>query len=229
MSKPPTIITAADCNYRHEYTTLLRKLHPDLTMIKVGMELFTTLGPDAIGLARHQGYEVMLDLKYHDIPATVHQAVAVASSFGCKYITVHASGGTDMMTAAVHGTKPWPYSNVVAVTALTSMDQADLASIGIYSSVPEYVEYLTYNAEVALVRHIVCSPLEVKRMKKILPHFTYITPGVRLGPVKGDDQKRYLTPREAINEGSDHLVIGRPITQADDPRAALELIVETLK
>jgi orotidine-5'-phosphate decarboxylase len=197
-----------------------------LGMIKVGLELFVEHGPAAVALGKDVGLPVFLDLKLHDIPETVERAVARACHLGAKLLTVHASGGEAMLGRAVERAKAEGTGlDVVAVTVLTSLDAADLAKMGVADDVSAHAERLARAAYGAGVRHFVCSPHEVARMRASFADATLITPGIRLAsPAKGDDQKRVATAERAVLDGADILVVGRPIRDAPDPLAAAKRI-----
>jgi orotidine-5'-phosphate decarboxylase len=197
-------------------------------MLKVGLELFVEAGPAAVALGRETGLPVFLDLKLCDIPETVERAVARAATLGARMITVHASGGPAMLRrAADRARKEGTGLEVVAVTVLTSLDDGDLAALGIAgASVPEQVERLARLAWDQGVRAFVCSPHEAARLRGALgPEATLVTPGVRAaGPFAGDDQKRTMSAGEAIAAGASWVVVGRPIRDAADPLAAARAI-----
>jgi orotidine-5'-phosphate decarboxylase len=189
-------------------------------MVKVGLELFTQAGPEAAKI--DVGLPVFLDLKLHDIPETVERAVARVADLGVRYLTVHAQGGPAMLERAV--ARAGARLSIVAVTVLTSFDDADLAAIGIKSDIPTQAVRLARMAWPLGVRAFVCSPREVKAMRAALgPEATLITPGVRASS-GGDDQKRVATAAQAIKDGADWLVVGRPIRDAADPREAARAI-----
>ena len=178
---------------------------------------------------QEKGFKVFLDLKYHDIPNTVKQACYVASEMGISILNVHALGGKDMMLAAKEGidkSNNDPY--LIAVTLLTSMDSNSLKEIGLTSSINEHILTLAKNASQANLDGIVCSAQDIKNIKSALPEsFLYVTPGIRLSTGK-DDQKRVSTPLEAIKMGSDVIVIGRSITEAEHPEAVLNQIYDEI-
>lgn len=196
-------------------------------MVKVGLELFVEAGPEATRVGAEVGLPVFLDLKLHDIPETVDRAVARAADLGVRYLTVHAQGGAAMLRRAAErargGATPSGLE-IVAVTVLTSLDAADLAKIGVASEVDAQAERLARLAWNEGVRAFVCSPRELRILRAALPEATLITPGVRPGPAKAspgkDDQKRVATAAQAIENGADWLVVGRPIKEAPDPLAA---------
>jgi orotidine-5'-phosphate decarboxylase len=194
--------------------------------VKVGKELFTAAGPDVVRALQDLGFEIFLDLKYHDIPNTVAGACRAAAKLGVWMLNVHASGGEAMMRAAreaLAGLARPPL--LIAVTILTSLSQEDLARIGLAGSVEENVERLARLARACGLDGVVCSAQEASALRRATgPDFTLVTPGIRLADANADDQSRVVTPVEAVRLGADYLVIGRPITQAPDPAATLESI-----
>ncbi|HVW28620.1 MAG TPA: orotidine-5'-phosphate decarboxylase [Polyangiaceae bacterium] len=196
-------------------------------VLKVGLELFVRSGPAAVALGTELGCSVFLDLKLHDIPATVDGAVASAASLGARYLTIHASGGPRMVEAACRrAAAEAPDLVILAVTVLTSMDDSDLRSLGIAGSVSDHALGLARAAYGAGARGFVCSPSEVRRMRQSLgADVVLVTPGIRPAGAASGDQKRTGTPREAILDGADLLVVGRPIRDASDPAAAARAIV----
>jgi orotidine-5'-phosphate decarboxylase len=196
-------------------------------MLKVGLELFIEAGPRAVAIADEAGRPVFLDLKLHDIPETVERAVARASALGARMLTVHASGGPEMLRRAVQRAhKEGRGLEIAAVTVLTSLDIDDLHAIGITEDVPAQAERLARVAFEQGVRTFVCSPHEVSRLRATLgQEATLITPGVRpAGEEGGDDQKRTMSARDAISAGANWVVVGRPIRDAADPLAAARAI-----
>ena len=192
-------------------------------MFKVGLELFIQSGHEATAIGALTGRPIFLDLKLHDIPETVERAVARASALGARFLTVHASGGPAMLERAVAKARAAGTGlEVVAVTVLTSLDGSDLAAIGLSGNVGANVERLAQMAWTQGVRSFVCSPHEAARLRKALgAEATLITPGVRAaGAVSPDDQKRTLSAGEAIGQGADWVVVGRPIRDATDPLSA---------
>ena len=202
---------------------------------KIGSELFTAAGPDIVSRIRATGALVFLDLKFHDIPNTVAKAVVSAVRLDVQMLTVHTSGGFEMLKAAEDAAQDtaWKLGRtpplVLGVTVLTSLDSGALREIGADANVEFQVRRLAALATRAGIRGLVCSPLEVVSLRKVLPASTQlVTPGVSTGVEKTDDQKRTLTPKEAMAAGANWLVIGRPIIAADNPRAAAEQILESL-
>ena len=201
---------------------------PDLRWVKVGLELFVAGGPDVVRQLRDQGQRVFLDLKFHDIPATMAGACRSAARLGVELITVHACAGREALTAAQGAAQEsaaaagLPAPTLLAVTVLTSWDPARFASeLAIAEPVPAYVPRLAQLAASAGIGGCVCSPLEVEALRAAHPDpFALVTPGIRPAGAAHGDQQRVLTPAQAIAAGSSQLVIGRPITAAPDPAAA---------
>ena len=192
-------------------------------------------GPDIVKKIRATGASVFLDLKFHDIPNTVAKAVVSAVRLDVQMLTIHTSGGGEMMRAAEKSAQDTAKSLglqpplVLGVTVLTSMDSDALSEIGCETNVAHQVERLALLAVKSGLRGLVCSPLETADLRQILPaHIQLVTPGIRTDAEKSDDQKRTLTPREAIQAGANWLVIGRPIYAAEHPRAAAEKILESI-
>ena len=229
------IIAALDVPAAEQALKLAREVAPAVGAFKIGSELFTSAGPDIVKKIRATGAAVFLDLKFHDIPNTVAKAVASAMRLDVQMLTIHTSGGLEMMRAAEKSAQDAaklvgrPVPLVLGVTVLTSSDDRTLAEIGCASNVGAQVERLANLAVQAGLRGLVCSPLEIILLRRILPaHIQLVTPGIRTGAEKADDQKRTLTPRGAMDAGASWLVIGRPIYAAENPRAAAEKILESL-
>ena len=230
------ILVALDVPTAEAALKLVEQLAPVSGGFKVGSELFTVAGPDIVRRIRERGAMVFLDLKFHDIPNTVAKSVAAAVQLDVQMLTVHTSGGFEMLKAAEQAAQEtaWRLGHspplVLGVTVLTSLDAGALKEIGLDANVDYQVRRLATVATKAGLRGLVCSPLEVARLRQAIPPATQlITPGVRTGAEKADDQKRTLTPREALQAGANWLVIGRPIYAAENPRAAAEKILESLK
>ena len=224
------IITALDFGSDKEALAFVDTIDPSLTRLKVGKELFTTAGPSFVEQLQRKGFDVFLDLKFHDIPNTVAGALSAAVRLGVWMVNVHASGGPRMLEAArravpvADGTAG---TRLIAVTVLTSMDNAELASVGVARSANEQVEALTKLAVEQGIDGVVCSPREVSRIRTMTPNsFLTVTPGVRPANagVANDDQRRTMSPADAVKAGSSYLVIGRPITQASNPLDVLRLL-----
>ena len=220
------IIVALDFASADEAINLAKALDPAICRVKVGKELFTRAGPSFIKTLHGMGFEVFLDLKFHDIPNTVAKACRAAADLGVWMVNVHALGGRRMMEAAreaVDSANHHPL--LIGVTILTSMGEEDLQEIGLPADPEANVLRLAQLAESSGLDGVVCSPREVAALRKTVgDSFSLVTPGVRPAGVSTDDQKRVTTPEDAIRTGSSYLVIGRPITQAENPKAALENI-----
>jgi orotidine-5'-phosphate decarboxylase len=230
------IIVALDVPTAEAALKLAEQLAPVSGGFKIGSELFTSAGPDIVRRIRERGALVFLDLKFHDIPNTVAKVVAAAVRLDVQMLTIHTSGGLEMMRAAEASAQQAAKADgraaplVLGVTVLTSSNGSTLAEIGCEPDVVAQVERLARLAVKAGLRGLVCSPLEIVALRKILPaQVQLVTPGIRTGAEKADDQKRTLTPREAIAAGANWLVIGRPIYAAENPRAAAEKILESLR
>jgi orotidine-5'-phosphate decarboxylase len=196
-------------------------VHRDVGMLKVGLELFIHAGPPAVAIGRDLSLPVFLDLKLHDIPETVDRAVARSAQFGVRFVTVHAGGGSTMLRRAVsRASSEGTGLQIAAVTVLTSFDVDDLGAIGVSVGVEAHARRLARLAHDAGVRSFVCSPRELRAMRAELgDDVTLIAPGIR-GTASADDQKRTATASQAILDGADWLVVGRPIRDASDPVAA---------
>lgn len=229
------IIAALDVATPEQALALATNIAPCVAAFKVGSELFTAAGPDIVRRLRELGAQVFLDLKFHDIPNTVARAVAAAVRLDVQMLTVHASGGLAMLRAAQEAAQQTAKELgrqpplVLGVTVLTSADANTLAEVGCDPSPARQVERLAQLAVRAGLRGLVCSPLEIVMLRQLLPEgVQLVAPGIRTGGESPDDQKRTLTPREALEAGADWLVIGRPIYAAPDPRAAAERILASL-
>lgn len=224
MSRPRNpLIVAADLSDAAAAEALARRLVDSVAMVKVGLELFTAAGPDVV--ARVRGHvPVFLDLKLHDIPAQVEGAVFVVRGLGASYTTVHAAGGADMIKAAVAAAGD--DLAVLAVTVLTSLDDA---GVGVDGDVPDQVQRLGELALGAGAGGLVCSPREVAALRsRFGPEPLLVVPGIRPPDSEGHDQRRTETPSVAIGAGADLLVVGRPVTAAEDPAAAARRLLEEL-
>lgn len=229
------IIVALDVPSPDRALALAREVAPFVGAFKVGKELFVSAGPEFVRQLRTTGTNVFLDLKFHDIPNTVAKAVAAATRLDVQMLTVHASGGSEMMRAAEGAAQETanglgrPAPLVLGVTVLTSMNSATLAELGGEPDVATQVERLARLAAESGLRGLVCSPLELRVLRPILPpSMQLVTPGIRTGAEKADDQKRTMPAREAVLAGASWLVIGRPIYAADRPAAAAEQILNSL-
>jgi orotidine-5'-phosphate decarboxylase len=228
---PCDLILALDVPTRAEAAPLLRSLRGSLRWVKIGLQMFTACGPDCVREAAGHGFQVFLDLKLHDIPHTVAKAVEALAPLPIGMLTLHASGGREMMAAARAAQQQTkPDLLLLGVTVLTSMDAAALAEIGVSAAPDAQVARLARLAADAGLRGLVCSPLEVSLLRTQLPaDVQLITPGIRPASEVGtDDQKRTLTPAEAARVGANYIVVGRPILKARDPAAAARLILAEL-
>ena len=217
------VIVALDYNDENKALEFVDKVSADLCRLKVGNELFTTAGPKFVAKLVDKGFKVFLDLKYHDIPNTVSRACEAAADLGVWLVDIHTSGGPVMMSAAAEALSKYrerPY--LIGVTVLTSMDSAQLSSIGVAAEPKEQVIRLAKLAKESGLDGVVSSAQEVTLIKSNVPApFICVTPGIRPAGSSVGDQKRIMTPAQAVAAGSDYLVIGRPITQAEEPVKAL--------
>jgi orotidine-5'-phosphate decarboxylase len=221
VNKSPFII-ALDFSSPKEALAIVEQLKSTGCRFKIGKELFTSAGPDFVRQLVEQGVDIFLDLKFHDIPNTVARACKIAANLGVWMLTVHASGGREMLMVARNALKE--YDNpplLIAVTILTSLKKEDLHTIGLHGSVEENVLNLARLAKACDVDGIVCSPQEIDLIRKNIDFsFQLITPGIRPVNTLADDQKRVMTPAEALQRGANYLVIGRPIIAALNPLQA---------
>lgn len=226
----PRIVIALDYAEPKQALALVERLEPARCRVKVGKELFTRGGPQLVEKLRHQGYEVFLDLKFHDIPNTVAGACAAAADLGVWMVNVHSLGGRRMMLAAREAVDKAAHRPLlVAVTILTSMGEQDLREIGLSGAPADNVARLAALGQLSGMDGVVCSPQEVVSLRAQLGEdFRLVTPGIRPAWSAKGDQTRVTTPAEAIRLGSDYLVIGRPVTAADDPMEALAEIEREL-
>ncbi|EXJ11667.1 orotidine-5'-phosphate decarboxylase [Nitrincola nitratireducens] len=225
------IIVALDYHNAADALAMASSLNPDDCRVKVGKELFTLTGPSIVEALQAKGFDVFLDLKFHDIPNTTAMAVKAAAEMGVWMVNVHASGGRRMMEAAKNALMQVNQQQtlLIAVTVLTSLEQVDLAEIGLNISPLEQVKRLALLTEASGLDGVVCSAQEAKMLREcISPDFALVTPGIRPASAEIGDQKRVMTPFEAVQSGSDYLVIGRPITRSADPQAMCRLIQESL-
>jgi orotidine-5'-phosphate decarboxylase len=220
MNTNDRIIVALDFGSEAEAKALVAQLGSAASSYKVGLQLLTAEGPSIVRWLVGQGKRVFLDLKLHEIPSSVASAVTAAGSLGVCMVTVHASGGSAVLRAAVTAAQPFPHLQVLALTVITSMGDEDLAEIGVSVSVLEQVERLALLAAAAGCHGVVASAQEATRLRQVLPaKMLIVTPGTQLaGEAKGD-QTRTGTPSQAIRAGATHLVIGRSITRANSPIA----------
>ena len=225
MTRNPIII-ALDIDSAADARDLVRRLGDSVNFYKVGMELYAAAGPDFVAELVDAGREVFLDLKYYDIGETVKRAVAQVAKRGVRFLTIHASDA--VMRAAVQG-KGGSKLQLLGVTVLTSVDDADLVKDGYTTNVRDLVELRVKNAVAAGMDGIVCSPLEVKRVRELAgPNMVLVIPGVRSAGAATGDQKRVATPLQAIADGADYLVIGRQVTRAGDPAGEVRRILDEL-
>lgn len=234
------VITALDVASGAEALALAARLEPSLTRLKVGSELFTAAGPDLVEALQARGFDVFLDLKYHDIPNTVAAACARAAALGVWMVNVHAAGGRRMLEAAREAVARHGQASegaaagergtrLIAVTVLTSLAPEELAETGVEGAAEAQVARLSALAAGAGLDGVVCSAREVATVREAVPReFLTVTPGIRPAGSASDDQRRTLAPREAVLAGADQLVVGRPVTRAADPVAALHAIGEEI-
>ena len=229
--KESKVIVALDYNQESDALKFVDSVDPSLCRLKVGKEMFTYFGPAFVKKLIERRFEVFLDLKFHDIPNTVASAVRAAAELGVWMVNVHASGGAKMMTAAREILEP--YGNdaplLTAVTVLTSMDQEQLSAVGIERQVREQVCLLAQLAGKCGLDGVVCSAQEAPLLRQIMgKDFLLVTPGIRPLNAAVGDQSRVVTPKQAVLNGSSYLVIGRPITRAEDPNEVLrQILAET--
>jgi len=229
-SADPKIIVALDYPQPAPALALVAQLQPGLCRLKVGKELFTASGPRLVEQLMGYGFEVFLDLKFHDIPHTVAQACKAAAAMGVWMVNVHALGGRRMMEAAHEALQQMSRPpKLIAVTVLTSMGPEDLADLGIETSPADLVLRLARLAHASGLDGVVCSAQEAALLRREFgPGFCLVTPGIRPPQAGTDDQARVMTPRAALENGSSHLVIGRPITRASSPLQALQEISQEI-
>jgi orotidine-5'-phosphate decarboxylase len=225
------IIVALDYPSAFEALQLAERLSPELCRLKVGKELFTSVGPALVDRLQGQGFEVFLDLKFHDIPNTVAGAVRAAGELGVWMVNVHAGGGRRMMEAAAEALQAFSIPPLlIGVTVLTSMSDEDLAELGYAESARDRVLRLAALAANSGLDGVVCSAMETTVLRKDRgDDFCLVTPGIRMIGDAAGDQRRVVTPGDAMAMGSDYLVIGRSITAVADPLAALERVHQELK
>lgn len=221
------LMVALDVDGAREATLIAREIGARVDALKVGSQLFTRHGPGIVGDVQEAGGSVFLDLKFHDIPNTVAEAVKGAAAMGVSWLTVHASGGSDMVKAAKEAAGS---SRVLAVTVLTSLDEEDIRQIGWIGNVDEQVKNLALMARESGADGIVCSAREAPILRAVLDDgCILVTPGIRPGGSSSDDQARVATPQWAITNGADYLVVGRPIIRALDRSEAVESILREIK
>lgn len=226
MLDKKNIIIALDYNQADAAFALADQLDPQRCRLKVGKELFTSAGPDVVKGLQQRGFDVFLDLKFHDIPNTVAKAVAAAAELGVWMVNVHAQGGAKMLQAAVDSLASYGKDRplLIAVTILTSMSAADLQALGLAAPKVMVEKLAKLTADNGL-DGVVCSAQEAAMIKQLCgKDFLTVTPGIRPKGSAQGDQQRILTPAQAMEQGADYLVVGRPITQSADPLAALNAI-----
>lgn len=227
----PRIVVAMDFDNADQCLAIAKRLSPLDCRLKVGKELFTACGPKIVEQLMASGFEIFLDLKFHDIPTTTSKAVKAAAELGVWMVNVHASGGERMMVAAreILERRSGKPPLLIAVTVLTSMEASDLSGVGILCSPEEQVMTLARLTHSCGLDGIVCSAQEATLMRtQFGKDFCLVTPGIRLDTSPVDDQRRTLTPAAALVAGSSYLVIGRPITQSPDPAETCKSIIQTL-
>ncbi|MGJ8524838.1 Orotidine 5'-phosphate decarboxylase [Halomonadaceae bacterium LMG 33818] len=224
------LIIALDYPTLDEALATADLLDPTKCRVKVGKELFTREGPLVLRALHNRGFEVFLDLKFHDIPNTVANAVDAAADQGVWMLNVHALGGRRMMEAAARVISKHQFdTHLIAVTVLTSLAGSELDEVGITPTLDEEVEKLSQLAQSSGMEGVVCSAREAKRVRQVCgDEFLKVTPGIRPAFATADDQQRITTPSQALRDGSTHLVIGRPVTQAENPREALDAILDEI-
>ena len=232
LEQSKKVLIALDYDDQQTALNFVKQLSPDTCRLKVGKEMFTYFGPAFVKELIDLGFDVFLDLKFHDIPNTVAKAVTAAAKMGVWMVNVHASGGVEMMTKAKQALEQFGDKAplLIAVTVLTSMDENELNRLGVEKTPAEQVIYLAKLAKESGLDGVVCSAQEAKKLKAELgENFKLVTPGIRPAGSDAGDQKRIMTPKQAIEDGSDYLVVGRPITQAADPVAVLKEINDSIK
>ncbi|MBB2297113.1 MULTISPECIES: orotidine-5'-phosphate decarboxylase [unclassified Escherichia] len=226
------VVVALDYHNRDAALAFVDKIDPRDCRLKVGKEMFTLFGPQFVHELQHRGFDIFLDLKFHDIPNTVAHAVAAAADLGVWMVNVHASGGARMMTAAREALVPFGKDAplLIAVTVLTSMEASDLADLGVTLSPADYAERLAALTQKCGLDGVVCSAQEAVRFKQVFGQkFKLVTPGIRPQGSDAGDQRRIMTPEQALAAGVDYMVIGRPVTQSADPAQTLKAINASLQ
>lgn len=225
------VVVALDYNNRDSALAFVDRIDPRDCRLKVGKEMFTLFGPQIVRDLQQRGFDIFLDLKFHDIPNTTAHAVAAAADLGVWMVNVHASGGARMMTAAREALVPFGKDAplLIAVTVLTSMEASDLLDLGVTLSPADQAEHLARLTQHCGLDGVVCSAQEAVRFKSALGNnFKLVTPGIRPQGSEAGDQRRIMTPEEALAAGVDYMVIGRPITQSADPALTLKAINTSL-
>lgn len=224
QTRKERVIVALDCSEERAFE-LAEQLKGEASWLKVGMTLFYQAGPEIVTKLKEKGFKVFLDLKFHDIPHQVHGAAAAATSVGADMLTMHAVGGVEMMKEAKKGCQEALVAEdlpiTLAVTVLTSMNKETLQESGVSGEVIDQIKRLALQAKTAELSGVVASPHEACMLRELLgPEAYIVTPGVRPKGASLDDQSRVMTPKEAFDQGASHIVIGRPITGAENPRQA---------
>ena len=224
------LIVALDVSNLNDAEKLVKTLLPAVKIFKIGKELFTAEGPRAVEMVHSRGGKVFLDLKFHDIPSTVAGACEAAARHGVFMMNVHTAGGREMLKAAVGATRRVARTTIVlGVTVLTSLSQNDLDEIGISKKLEDEVRDLAKLAKECGLNGVVASPREIEIIRKTCgKDFLIVTPGVRPAWASAGDQQRVMTPKEAVDKGASYIVVGRPITQAEDPKEAAERILNEM-
>lgn len=225
------LVVALDGDTLSHVQDMVDALKPEVKNFKVGMAIYTALGPVVVEMIRARGCNVFLDLKYHDIPSSVARAVAIATRMGVVSINIHASGGHQMMVESLHAAKTAAGTSkapmLIGVTVLTSMES--LADIGVQFELREQVMNLARMSREAGLHGVLASPLEIKAIRSVCgPKFTIMTTGIRLDAKGLDDQRRISGPKQAIHAGADYIVVGRPVTEAKDPAAMARQILKEM-
>ncbi|EAA1959194.1 orotidine-5'-phosphate decarboxylase [Escherichia coli] len=226
------VVVALDYHNRDAAMAFVDKIDPRDCRLKVGKEMFTLFGPQFVRELQQRGFDIFLDLKFHDIPNTAAHAVAAAAGLGVWMVNVHASGGARMMTAAREALVPFGKDAplLIAVTVLTSMEASDLADLGVTLSPADYAERLAALTQKCGLDGVVCSAQEAVRFKQVFgQEFKLVTPGIRPQGSDAGDQRRIMTPEQALAAGVDYMVIGRPVTQSVDPAQTLKAINASLQ
>lgn len=226
------VVVALDFDNQNDAVSFVDKISPQDCRLKIGKEMFTYFGPDFVKRLVAKDFDVFLDLKFHDIPNTVAKAVTAAADLGVWMTNVHASGGERMLVQSAQALESFGKDKplLMAVTVLTSMSAEDLRGIGIQVDPATHVKNLATLTKNAGLDGVVCSAWEASSLKQALgQEFKLITPGIRPAGSASDDQRRIMTPEQAVQNGSDYLVIGRPITKAEDPHQVLQAINQSLQ
>jgi orotidine-5'-phosphate decarboxylase len=219
-----TLISALDVPEMETALTMVDKFGEEVQWYKVGKQIFTKFGPEIVRSLKSRGKKVFLDLKFHDIPNTVAQAIRSAASIGADIVNVHASGGPAMLTSAAQAARETGVT-VIAVTVLTSLDENELRAIGLQATPAEQVVRLAKLTKDCGLAGVVCSPKEITLVREACGRdFLTVVPGIRPAGAAAGDQKRIMTPAEAAKAGADYIVVGRPILQADDPQGAARAV-----